>query len=84
MNDKSVISVWDSVPSPVDVQPFRELHGPSQVTSSDPAQLFSLFFTPDIIHGIVRETNRYAAHCLVGKPTTWTTDEEEMKAYFDF
>ena len=33
---------------------------------------------------IVRETNRYAAQCLDGRPTTWTTTDEEVRAYFGF
>ena len=46
--------------------------------------LFSLFFTPEIVHTIVEDTNRYAAQCLEGKPTTWATTEEELRAYFGF
>ena len=33
---------------------------------------------------IVEETNRYAAQCLEGSPSQWSTCEEELRAYFGF
>ena len=52
--------------------------------SQNPLDLFSHFFTPDVIAGIVRETNRYAAQCLQQSDTIWETDVEEMRAYLGF
>ena len=49
---------WDSQASVVDVQPFVQPTGPAVPISQDPLELFSLFFTPDIIQSIVAETNR--------------------------
>ena len=76
--------MWDSSSVPINVQPFCQPVGPAQQLSTDPAELFSLFFTTEIVHTIVEETNRYAAQCLEGKPTTWSTTEEELRAYFGF
>ena len=76
--------MWDTSGTPIDVQPFCHPVGPAQAISPDPAELFRLFFTDDIVHNIVAETNRYAAQCLEGKQTTWTTSAEEIWAYFGF
>ena len=70
--------------SPVDVRPFIQPTGPAVPLSADPAELFSLFFTRDIIHSIVQETNRYAAQCLQESSSTWSTDETELCAYLGF
>ena len=77
---------WVTQTSPVDVRPFTQPTGLAVNVPNDPADLFSLFFTPEIVHSIVEETNRYAAQCLAaaGKSTTWTTDEQEIRAYFGF
>ena len=75
---------WDSNLTPVTVQPFVQPTGLAVQTSGEPGDLFSLFFTPDVIRNIVQETNRYAAQCLVGTSHTWTTDEHELRAYFGF
>ena len=66
----------------MDVRPFTQPTGLNVDVSSDPCDLFSLFFTPEIVCNIVDETNRYAALCLEGKSATWTTNESEIQAYF--
>ena len=66
------------------VQPFIQPTGLAVETSADPANMFSLFFTPDIISKIVEETNRYAGQCLRGLQKSWTTDDEEVRAYLGF
>ena len=76
--------MWGSSNAVVDVQPFCQPVGPAQPTSADPAELFQLFFTDDIVRHLVEETNRYAAQCLEGKPTVWSTNVEELRAYFGF
>ena len=77
-------SEWSSDFTPVDVLPFTQPTGPAQQATGDPAELFSLFFTDYIIDGIVEETNHYAALCLEGKETTWSTTKEEIQACFGF
>ena len=69
---------------PVDVRPFVQPTGLVAESTGDPGDLFALFFTPEIARSIVAETNRYAALCLQGSSTTWTTDEEDIRAYFRF
>ena len=75
-------TVWSSTPTPICVEPFSGISGPAVQLSSDPMELFSLFFGDDIIDLIVRETNRYAALCR--GDNTWQTTHEEIKAYLGF
>ena len=60
--------------------------GPLVPTSSNPLEMFSQFFTEDILVGIVQETNRYAQQCLAAanSNTTWEMTIEELKAYLGF
>jgi len=51
--------------------------------SSDPLELFSLFFDGNVIDLIVMETNRYASQCR-GDDDIWETNAEEIRAYFGF
>ena len=62
-----ILTVWATSRTLIDVQPFSQPVGPAQPISSDPAELFRLFFTDDIVHNIVVEMIRYAAQCLKGK-----------------
>ena len=71
--------------TPVDVQPCTvEPAGPLFPVSRDPLEIFSHFFTDDLLSLIVRETNRYAPQCLEDSDSTWETNLEEMKAYLGF
>ena len=80
----SQFTEWESNLSPVDVRPFVQPTGLVAESTGDPGDLFALLFTPEIIRSIVVETNRYAAFCLRGSASTWTTDEQEIRAYFGF
>ena len=53
----------------VTVEPFNQLTGPSVPVSSYPREMFSPFFTPQLVDHIVVETNRYAAVCLTSSHT---------------
>ena len=83
-------SEWSSEPSDVIVQPFTMEVGPTFPMSADPMEVFSHFFTPQLIDLIVQETNRYAALCLSSATNTsrpvqsWETNAEEVMAYFGF
>ena len=72
----SQFTEWDSNLSPVDVRPFVQPTGLVGESTGDPGDLFALFFTPEIVRSIVAETNKYAALCLQGSSTTWTTDRD--------
>ena len=50
----------------------------------DPLGLFSLFFDDDLVSLIVDETNRYAEQSLQGTDKEWSTNAEEIRAYFGF
>ena len=81
---------WSAKPSEVIVQPFTMAVGPTIQMSADPWEMLSKFYTPELIHLIVQETNQYAALCLssaanTGRPVrSWETNAEELKAYLGF
>ena len=50
----------------------------------DPLGLFSLFFDDDLVSLIVDETNRYAEQSLQGTDKEWSTNAEEIQAYYGF
>lgn len=75
---------WSDRASNVTVQDFSETVGPTSYIPSDPFQCFQLFFDDAIIDAIVTETNTYAQQVLTSQssPTHWSTNAEEIKAYF--
>ena len=75
---------WTTNTTPVDVEPFLEAVGPSIPLPQSPQDLFGFYFTPNVLHLIVTETNRYASQCLQGTGKEWSTNEREMKAYLGF
>ena len=74
---------WLDSSTPVVVNPFTGSPGPKQEIPTDPAKVFQLFFTDELLDLIVEETNRYAALCK-GSETSWRTNKAEMRAYFGF
>ena len=62
--------------------PFTGDVGPTVQLRQKPIDLFSLFFTDELISLLVVETNKYAALCRGNN--TWSTTSDEMKAYFGF
>ena len=80
--------LWSADPSPVTVERFRGSPGPTGPISDDPLELFSTFFTEELLEAIVHETNRYAAQYLAanqpGNTPEWRTNAEELKAYLGF
>jgi len=68
------------------VSEFSGSPGPAVSIGNDPLQLFSLFFTDDLISSIVRETNHYASTVLAEQhsPHHWSTIPEEFRAYCGF
>ena len=73
-------------PSPISVEPCNVPFGPLVPVSHNPLEMFSYFFTEEVLSLIVRETNLYAAQCLTAanSNTTWETDLEEIKAFLGF
>ena len=63
--------------------------GPTYPVVDDPTSLFLTLFTPELLAHIVTETNRFAALCLsfpeqASSPPSWTTEADELKAFFGF
>ena len=70
--------------TPVCVRPFTEDAGPTLSLPQSPVDIFGLFFTSEVLHLMVTETNRYARQCLEGSDRNWSTDENEIRAYLGF
>ena len=77
---------WTQTPTPVSVEPCTTPHDPLVSTTHNALEMFSCFFTEEVLHVIVNETNRFAAQCLAAtnSNTTWSTDISEIQAYFGF
>ena len=79
---RTICTVWSTSPSPITVESFTGTSGPAVSISSDPMELFSLYFGDSIIDAIVRETNRYAFQCRGNEE--WQTNPAEIRAYLGF
>ena len=77
-----IFADWSSNLSPIEVAPFVQPTGPAVTLSQDPIQLFSLFFTPELIMSIVVETNRYAN--VVNPSGEWKTNQNELQHTLGF
>lgn len=71
-------------PSPVTVEECTTQVGPAVPTSRDFLEMFSHFFTGEIIDLLVRETNRYAAEVRAATSSPWETNATEIRAYLGF
>ena len=79
-------SSWSTTLSPVSVAPFTQQVGPTVPISSDPVEVFELFFTPDILALIIDQTKIYAGQVLgEEKYSEWEKiTGNELRAYFGF
>ena len=77
---------WTTTPAHISVEPCTIPVGPLVPTSRDALEMFSHFFSDDVLSLIVTETNRFAAQCLAAShtPATWETNLNEVKAYLGF
>ena len=70
------------------IEPFLGSLGPTGCVSDDPLEMFSTFFTEELLEDIVHETNRYAAQYLATHQPNdtpgWNTNVEELRAYLGF
>ena len=73
---------WSSELTLRPVQSFAGTSGPATAITSDPLQLFSLFFDNEVVDLIVKEKNQYAALCR--RDNLWSTNQDELRAYFGF
>ena len=51
---------WSYTLAPIDIQPFECHVGPNTLIADDPLQIFQLFFTDEMLEGIVDASNKYA------------------------
>ena len=79
-------SSWSTTLSPVSIAPFTQQVGPTVPISSDPVEVFELFFTPDILSLIIEQTKIYAGQVLgEEKYSEWEKiTGNELRAYFGF
>ena len=79
-------STWSTTIKCLSIHPFTSPVGPTQGISSSPLEVFDLFFFPDLMEIIVKESNVYAK-IAVGdeKHEKWSKiTVEELKAFFGF
>ena len=53
-------STWSTTIQHLSIHPFTSPVGPTQEISSSPLEVFDLFFSPDLMEIIVKESNAYA------------------------
>ena len=79
-------TTWSSTLTPVDVAPFTQPVGPTVPISTSPVEVFTLFFTDDIVTHIVEQSNLYAKQVLgEERYVEWEKiSATELRAYFGF
>ena len=58
--DSSGSTTWTATTMRIPIQPFTSPTGPIEDISEHPIEVFDLFFTPDLMEEIVRQSNEYA------------------------
>ena len=79
-------TTWSSTLTPVDVAPFTQPVGPTVPIPSSPVEVFTLFFTDDIMTFVVEQSNLYAKQVLgEERYAEWEKiSVPELRAYFGF
>ena len=79
-------STWTATLKRVPIQTFTSSLGPSLDIPSSPVEVFDLFFSPDLLQIIVRESNAYAKIVMGNdKYEKWSKiTMEEVKAFLGF
>ena len=72
---------WSRDCTSVTVAPFVGETGPAVPISSNPMELFSMFFDKEVVSHIITETYRYAQQCLANTSTMWHTTASEIRAH---
>ena len=70
----------------IPIQPFTSPTGPIEDISTSPIEVFDLFFTPDLMDEIVKQSNTYAKTVMgPEKYDKWTNiTVDELKAFLGF
>ena len=79
-------STWSTTIKRLSVHPFTSSVGPTQHISSSPLEVFDLFFSPDLMEKIVKESNAYAKIAMGDeKYEKWSKIiVDELKAFLGF
>ena len=78
-------STWSTTIKQLNIQPFTSPVGPIQDISSSPLEVFDLFFSPDLMERIVRESNAYAMSAMGNeKYERWSKMTVELRAFLGF
>ena len=78
-------STWSTTIKRLNIQPFTSPVGPTRDISS-PLEVFDLFFSPDLMERIVRESNAYAKSAMGNeKYEKWSKiTVDELRAFLEF
>ena len=79
-------TTWTPTTTHIPIQPFTSPTGPIEDISDHPMEVFDLFFTPDLMEEIVKQSNEYAKVVMgPDKYDRWTKiTVEEFKAFLGF
>ena len=77
-------NTWSSLIQPVQIQAFTGSVGPTFSMHDMPVDVFTHFFTNDLIDKIVVQTNLYGSQVMTEESFKQLTTVEELKAYFGF
>lgn len=79
-------STWSTTIKRLNIRSFTSPVGPTQDISSSPLKVFDLFFSPDLIEKIVKESNAYAKTAMGDeKYEKWSKiTVDELKAFLGF
>ena len=86
VGNQAVTSTWSTQVNRLNLHDFLSPVGPTVDISSSPMDVFSLFFTQDLLEEIVKETNSYARTVMgAEKYDKWIkVTVEELKAFLGF
>ena len=79
-------STWSTTIKQLNIQAFTSPVGPTQDISSSPVEVFDLFFSPDLMEVIVKESNAYAKLAMGDeKYDKWSKiTVDELRAFLGF
>ena len=77
---------WSSTLHPVTINPFTSPVGPTVPISASPLDVFTLFFSSDLMEKITNETNRYAKQVMGNEMfSKWNRiTVDELKSFLGF
>ena len=85
-NTHQIPTTWSKILHSVPIHPFTSSVGPTFTITESPLDVFSHFFTDELIDEIVKQSNLYASHVMGNeKYNEWDKiTVSDLKAYFGF